>query len=327
MQLSYFYRLVCLALCSAGLLLCALEASAWMMANSLLRRLPGNARRAERHLFLLALFARLSPWLVVLGAWIPAYMRGEDNHAQERVSLACISGAGCVLCWSILCGVRVLRAWMRTRRYCAACHAVGAQWEGLPVLLHPGEQPLLAVVGMFRSRIVASRPVLVPGRYPAAALEAAFRHEGAHARHRDNLKMLLLSLLPSIPFGTRKRPSLHRRWKLAAEMAADEEGAQGNRKHSVLLAELLVSMARETNRRIPEGVFALLSGAEDLRVRVDRLLEAQLNAGSPSETKVLRWGTGYAGRTLILCLGVLAALCVLGAELGHSFAEALLHLG
>lgn len=322
MQLSYTFRLICFALCSAGLLQLLLECAAWMAAPLLFAQSAfASARRAERSMFLLALLARLGPWLVVLGALVPAYMRGEDNLSRERVGWICVAGAGCVVVWSLLCGLRAVRAWMSTRRCCRLCQEAGVTPEGLPMLLHPGDGPLLAVAGLFRSRIIVSQSLLAHKHVSADALHIAFLHEDAHARHRDNLKLAVLSLLPHVSFGTRGRPSLDQQWRLAAEIAADEAGAVGGPERSILLAELLVAMARESNQALPRGSFALLSRADDLRVRVERLLQRRA-------VEAVAGRSGLQARcAAVFGLALFATLCYVGTELGHRVAEVLLHIG
>ena len=328
MQLSYTYRLICLALCSAGLLLLLMESIAWMAAPLLLAQsASANARRAERSLFLLALFARLAPWLVALGAWVPAYVRGEDNLLQERVGWLCITGAICVLAWSLHCCLRALRAWVSAQRCCRVCLQAGTTPTGLPMLIHPSERPLLAVAGLFRPRMIVSRSLLTSGHLSADALDLAFLHEGAHARHYDNLKLAILTLLPHIPFATRSRPSVEQQWRLAAEMAADEDGVNGRPEHSVLLAETLVAMARKSSQLVPRGSLALLSRPEDLRIRVERLLQRRPVDLRGAQTTALHYLSDRAKYALLSGLALLTALCYLGWELGHHAAEVLLHIG
>jgi hypothetical protein len=325
MQLSYVCRLVFLVLCGAGLLQLLLEFIAWQMAPLFIRQtIAVSARRGERSLFLLALFARVSPWPVVLCAWLPAYMRGEDNVSGERVGFFCLIGAAGVLVWSLLCCLRVVWAWVGTWRFCNRCSAAGNSHYGLPVLLYPGERPLLALVGVFRSRIIVSQSLLNSKRFSAEFMDIALRHETAHARQHDNMKLLLLSLVPHFPLATRKQASLGQHWRLAAEMAADEDGVMGQPERCVQLAELLVTMARETNTLIPQGSFALLARPEDLGARVDRLLSQAVRSATHGDFSQAALQTGC---TLVLGIGSLITLCYLCAHLGHRAAEVLLHIG
>ena len=333
MPLSFISRVVCLAFCSAGVLQILLEFAAWSLSPFFMPS-TRQARSFERRLFFLTLCARGAPWLLVGGALLPAYVRGEDNHAGEHVSTICIGWAAFFAAMCVYHALVLLRAWYRTSRWCAGCQEIGRSREGLPILLHPGKRSLMAVAGVFSSRIIVSQPMLNVGLSSPTALEVAFAHERAHARHRDNLKRFLLGALPRVPLATQARPSLQHQWRLAAEMAADEEGVQdgpvvGQRDHSerrVLLAEMLVTMAREGNAVPPQGSMALFSSTDDLRLRVDRLLESlPLAPTSSAHEGALRDGL----RVVLLSAGsalMLAGLCYACIHLGHSSAEFLFHL-
>ncbi len=328
MQLSYTCRLLCLALCSAGVLQLLMEFLSWLAAPLVIAHASySNARRAEGSVFLLALLARLGPWLVALGAWLPAYVRGEDNLLRERVGWFCVVAAILVAAWSVVCSLRVAQAWFSTRRCCRQCQPAGTVLDGLPLLLYPGDEPLLAVAGLFRPRIVVSQALLTPGRLKPETLDVALLHEGAHVRHRDNLKLAVLTLLPHVPFASQKHPSLDQHWRLAAELAADEEGAKGGQERSILLAELLVTLARKSRQAMPRGSFALLSRPEDLRIRVERLLQQpSVDFGCVRATAAER-SSVYARCALALGSVLLGALCYLGTELGHGIAEVIFHIG
>jgi len=322
MQMSYLSRVVCLALCSAGLLLIVLELAALALSPWLLRVDSNNARRAEQRLFLVLLVTRVLPWLLVLCLLIPAYIHGEDNPFAERVGIVCLTCAACIFLVSLVGLARVLCAARAVRQCCRLCRAAGRSSNDLPLLLYPGERSLMAVAGVFFSRLIVSQTLLDPARFSSAAVEVALAHEAAHVRHRDNLKLLLLSLLPHIAAPTKSRASLQERWRLAAELAADEEGTRGEPGRSVLLAQLLVAIAREGTGGVPQGLVALLSGPEHLRVRVERLLAAP-PAASP--------GAAGPGLPALLPLAGLASLlaalgyaCLL---FGHRAAEFLLHIG
>jgi hypothetical protein len=325
MQLSYLARVICLALCSAGLLHMLLEGTAWFVSGLLPPVAGGSARRVERSLFLLALAARLMPWLLSFGLLVPAYLRGEDNPAAERVGSASLALAACVLVWSLTGIVRALAAALKVHRCCRLCRVVGRSADDLPLLLYPGERSLLAVAGVFAAKVIVSQPLLDANRFSRAALAVALAHEAAHVRHRDNLKLLLLSLLPHVSFSTESLPSLQQRWRLAAELAADEEGTEGEPARSLLLAQMLVAMAREGSCGLPQGLVGLFSASEHLRVRVERLL------APPDSTSGPTLHSRRTSRTAIVSLaGCAAALTLLAMAcllFGHPAAEYLLHLG
>lgn len=325
MHLSYICRLICLALFSSGMLQIVFETAAWILSPVL----PGvdsvHARLREKILFRLAVFARTAPYLVVLCFLLPAYIRGEDNLAAERVSMICVGFAAAVLLRSLFGLANLLRAMRKTGRYCSECQEIGRAAQGVPILLHPGNQSLLAVTGLFSSRILISTGLLDRSRFSERTLDVALAHEGAHARHRDNLKAGLLSILPHISIGGGSLPSLERQWRLAAELAADEEGAQGKPERSILLAEMLVALARESHPAVPHILTTLLSRGEDLRVRVDCLLrraEGNTIVQANRLREQLRTASTIAAQASLLAM--LAYIC---SRLGHEAAEFILKLG
>ena len=322
MVLSYTVRVICLTLCSVGLLQSLLECIAWRIASLLARQTDtGNARRVEWLLFLLALFARIIPWVIVLTVWVPAYMRAEDNPAGERVSLLCCTDAVVAAAWSLLCCLRAVKAWLAGWRLRRQCGVFSEDQGGVPVALYPGARPVVAVAGVLRQQIIVSESMLAPEQFSAASVNLALRHESAHVRHHDNLRLLVLTLLPHLPLATPTRLSVTQQWRLVTEMAADEEGVAGSPHESLLLAELLVRMARDSNRFMPEGSFALLGRSEDLRARVERLLRVPLQQENCA-SMARQTAAVLASGVIIFCL-----FCFLFRQIGHQAAEALLHLG
>jgi Zn-dependent protease with chaperone function len=325
MMLAPLLRTLCFALVSAALLQLALEALVWRFTPRSPESASGhssrNARRTERLLLVATLAARILPWLLAFGALVPAYLHGEDNTAAEHVALPCIAAAALVVLWIATTLFRAATTSLRTQRYCGRCQPAERTIGGHQVHLHRGSRSLLAVAGIFRSRLLVSEQLLEEARVPPSALEVALTHEAAHATHRDNLKLLVLALLPSIPFATAARPSLDTRWRLAAELAADHDSTAGDAHRSLLLADLLVLLARDHSGPTPAGMVTLLSAPDHLRVRVETLLRATA-PHSPSAQQSLDLRLPLAA--LSAALVALGVACVL---FGHRAAELLLHLG
>src|SRR5665647_2521347 len=78
--------------------------------------------------------------------------------------------------------------------------------------------PLLALVGVFVSRLAISRPVI--GALSAAQMAAALRHEEAHLVSHDNLKRLLMLLAPGLLPGFHGFDAIERGWARFTEWAA-----------------------------------------------------------------------------------------------------------
>ncbi|SEF67562.1 hypothetical protein SAMN05421819_0780 [Bryocella elongata] len=322
MMLSPLLRTLCFALVSAGLLQFVLEAITWRLtpSSSELSR-SGSARSSERWLLTAALGARILPWVLAFGALVPAYLRGEDNTAAEHVALPCIAAAVLVLGWVGATLLRSAVTSLRTQRYCSRCQDGVRTVGGRQVRVHRESRSLLAVAGIFRSRLIVSEHLLDDHTVAAPALEVALTHEAAHATQRDNLKLLALSILPRIPIRTARRSSLDDRWRLAAELAADADSTAGDAHRSLLLADLLVVLAREHAGSFPTGVVTLLSAPDHLRMRVEQLL---CSATSGPSRSVPASSSRLPIVALLTSLVTLAGACAL---FGHSAAELLLHLG
>lgn len=328
MQLSYISRVFCLALCGAGGLQLASEFVAWLSAPLLLRTAKaGSARRAEQAIFRLTLIARVAPWMLALGLLLPAYMRDEDNFATERVGFLCLALAGGLFSWWAFALLRLSLAAYRTHRCCLRYPAIGRGPGGLPMLLYSGERSVIAVTGLFSACILVSRPLLEGNRFSAPALRAAFAHEGAHVRNHDNLKALLLALAPHVPLSGKHLPSLAGCWRLAAEMAADEEGTDGSSECSLLLAEMLVTLAREGKQCLPRGSIALSSNARNLQIRVERLLGGPASPSFKAKVGMLEPGKLRLAVALAAFVSLMTALGYGCAVLGHQAAELLFCAG
>lgn len=325
MALSYLCRVLCLALCCAGLLQVLLEAFAWSISGVVMAAFPGtSARSRERRVFLLAVGARLMPALLLLAVLLPAYMREEDNRGSEHVGLVSLAFAAIALVWFAASLLRAVFAVARSNRYRNSCMAIGRTAEGIPLRLAPGASPVLAVTGIFSATILLSRNLLDESRFSPSALQAAFAHEGAHARQHDNFKLLLLTALPHLGLRSGGRASLEQQWRLQAELAADEEGTgkQGSDR-AVLLAEMLVSLARENTVELPFTSIALLNSSNDLWVRVTRLLGEAEPAGRCFTVR----GMLHAAYAMVLPAVAVGGLIYGCAHAGHKVAEFVLRLG
>jgi Zn-dependent protease with chaperone function len=148
---------------------------------------------------------------------------------------------------------------------------------------------------------VATRAVLRALR--PAELDAALRHERAHAAFRDNWKRLLIAIAPDVvPFPSLFR-GLERSWAKYAERAADDRAVGSSERRSVALAAALVQVAR-LGAAAPAPVAAsLLPDARDLEARVERLLRGPAplanRPGSPRAGWL--WALGCVAATAAVC--------------------------
>lgn len=157
---------------------------------------------------------------------------------------------------------------------------IGA-WAGRRVAIVDVAQPMVAVVGAWRPRIVAARRVL------AACTEEEFQqvvaHETAHLASRDNLKGLLLALSPDplawLPAGA----ALTQHWRTAIEFAADAHATGSDPRRRVALASALIKVARlATASDRPLPVFAMSVAADDVAGRVRQLLAPEVLRPQPT---------------------------------------------
>jgi Zn-dependent protease with chaperone function len=247
MNFAYLFRLACLCLATFFLIQAALSLAARAVAPAAIRfaeRL--SARSAARLLLSLRLLPAALALLAVGLFCLPSYLRFEPEASAEKIGLVCSLAAlfGAAL-WTISF-VRVLRAAaassLRAREWRRRGESFRLPDDVPDVLVIEDEAPLLALSGVFHSRLIASRGVL--RRLSPDQLRAALRHENAHHASRDNLKRLLLLLAPdAIPF-IRGFASLDRAWSRFTEWAADDRAVAGDAQRSLSLAEALVCVSR-----------------------------------------------------------------------------------
>jgi Zn-dependent protease with chaperone function len=203
------------------------------------------------------------------------YAEVEPRGARESVGpmLIVISLASAAL---LLRGpLRAFRAWRSTRR-------VESRWlrgadrvdlagaVDVPVWRIRQGADGLWMSGLLRPRVIVGAGVLDALTPPE--LDAALRHELAHAAGRDNLVRLCLTGAPGAFSVLSYGRTLEREWSRASESAADSHAAAGAPAAALLLASALVKVAR---LRPPAALFAASAVDEgDVGARVRELLGA-----------------------------------------------------
>jgi len=302
MIFHYASRLLCLCLASfflvnavVGLTTVFASRAAVRMAESM------RSRSAARFLFI----ARVLPCALgtgaVLALCVPSYLWLEPQASSERIGWVCLMlaflgvtgwlGSTARVARALAASVLFDRAWRR-----AGCETL-LPGESSKAVIVEKDAPLLALVGVFRSRLVVSQAVL--RSLSAEELHLALQHENAHRISRDNLKRLFLLLAPSpIPF-LRGFSSMERGWAKFSEWAADDEAVRGDSHRALSLAAALLRVARMgTAPRLSFLHTSLCAGDHDLSARVDRLLRVQpRQAKPPSRARSLAIGSslGMAG--------------------------------
>lgn len=324
MSLSYSLRLLCVLVVVAGIVLALAQLAPALVARSILRRLDTlSARRRERFLYLLQFGPALLAALAAVALCLPAYLYFEPHREMESVSLVCVLVAAGLGLWFASGLVRGLRLTLRTLRFARASHRSGellSRDGALPVVAVANPGRPVALIGFFRPRVLVSPAFVRTARslHPDA-LPLALAHERSHAAHRDNWKLLSLSLLPRLPRFLSGGDPWRQRWQAAADWAADDDAVQGDSARSLLLAEVLVHAARCAHPAHPPVLSSALTSAEaGLVARVHRLTHPQ-GAPAPATRPTL---PGLAALALLAAALILAfAPCV------YSLSEWLLHLG
>jgi Zn-dependent protease with chaperone function len=323
MMAPYLLRLVCLCLavffvihCVVGLVVALSGPAAVRGARRMRPRLAGS--------FLLAL--RLLPaalaLFVVAGLCVPSYLWLEPETNAEEVGAGCLAAAILAAVLWTISTVRGVRAAARSARHARGCKRLGRlstlPGSRLPVWSLDAPAPLLALVGVFRSRVVISSPVM--SALSAGQLAAALRHEEAHRVSRDNLKRLLLLLAPGLLPGFHGFDAIERGWSRFTEWAADDDAVAGDSRLSLSLAAALVRIAR-MGRTAPAPLTAsFLGDSREISARVDRLLSpAPAAPMQPRNSAVMAVG---------LALAAGCAACMLHPatlESAHRLIEQLIH--
>jgi beta-lactamase regulating signal transducer with metallopeptidase domain len=127
---------------------------------------------------------------------------------------------------------------------------------------------MLLVTGIYRPKLLISEQVV--RRLDEGEMQAAIRHELAHAGFHDNFKKLVLRV-SKFPFLS----ELERSWMHAAEIAADD-AAVTDESSAVDLASALLKVATPIASQVPELATSLMPDSEQaLSARIERLMAWQ----------------------------------------------------
>jgi Zn-dependent protease with chaperone function len=249
--------------------------------------------------------------LVIVILCVPSYLRYEQNTGSEDMGLFCIVAAVMGLGLLLTSAVRSTFALAQSYRMSRGTRRIQLpRLAGVEVCVIEGDTcaPLMALVGIFRPRLLVSRRLLQV--LTTSQLEAALRHERAHLLSRDNLKRLLMAVTPGIvpsviPFKC-GLAAVEAHWERFAELAADDYAAGGRADHSIALAETLVKVARLGNFERPMPLASSLSATnQQLALRVDRLMSV------PSAAPLKKSRGPLALKYLLLPTGMMGLLVVL----------------
>ncbi len=291
-----------------GLLLSGLLALVWRAG---LERL----RATSLDLLGLRLLPSAGALLVALSVVLPAFLSFEPHQEHEAagpvlIVLAALAAAG--LAGGLWRGWRACRA----ARALLACCRPGPDRVGEDtVQVVDAAQPLVAVIGAWRPRIVASESVRAACN--AEEFRAVLAHEAAHLAARDNLKLLMLVAAPDALALTPLAAVLTERWRAAAEGEADQCATRGDGERRLALASALIKVARLVKcRATPHPALGMPVAADDVPGRVQALL------GPPAARAQGRILAALAAAVLLIPLLALPRYALL-----HELIERLIALG
>lgn len=275
MMLSYFLRL--LGLCFACFFV--VNASAGLALSLFAPPLVSFSQRlrpkaAARLMFALLVFPAGLALGSVLFFCIPSYLWFEVSRNDEKVGALFIVTALLGLACSTRGAARASWALRKTARWVKRCMRPDlSSGSTSGYLVADVEQPIVALVGLAHPKIVISQSVL-DGLTPAE-IDAVLHHEMAHRAALDNWKRLALLLRPNpLPFWP-EGSALKQTFLRCSEWSADDEAAQSDPARATDLASALVRVSRLKNLQSLAVASSLMQDGDDLRMRVQRLLQAE----------------------------------------------------
>ena len=304
-----WFAVVNLALCAGVALIAALSRGRDIRMPAFwltLRLLPAAAAAA----FVLVLF-------------VPSYWQYEPREMVEGfdLTLALLAVAAVALvAWA---SARAVVAWRRVAQrsdswiHRATPLTLEPEVRGVRAFAIDAEQPMIALVGIFRPRLLVTRgllKVLTP-----AEMAATVAHELSHRRALDNLKRLAICAAPDLLAHLGAASILERKWAAAAELAADRHAGRDGASARCALASALVKVARFTPEepRCSEPICTLIGGGE-IASRVQALLSDRQPTEDRSALRVL------CGAAALAVLALTAAYAPL-LRIVHEATELLVH--
>ena len=211
--------------------------------------------------------------LLTLAIALPAFLSYEPRVAHEPVGPIVFMLAGLTIAMLGDALRRALKARAAARAFVSRCGLVCSEVSASrkDVQIVETVEPIAAVIGLARPRIVAARRVF--DACSADEFHEVVAHESAHMAARDNLKMLLLVATPDplawLPAGRR----LVRRWRAAAEFEADDRATGADPLRRLSLASALIKVARmAATDAVPYPSIAMRVADDDVPGRVRRLM-------------------------------------------------------
>jgi Zn-dependent protease with chaperone function len=225
-----------------------------------------GAGRSSSRLLALRLLPATSSAAFVAGVFVPSYWRFEPRDFTEGfdVTLTVLAAvAAAILVGAFARGVMAWRhAARRARAWTETAELLAADGIGIPVFRIEAAQPVMALVGILRPRLILTRG-LIDALTPEE-LAASLAHEIGHHHAWDNLKRLAIVGAPDVLRWMPGARWLEQQWAAAAERRADRSSAAHDRAARLALASALVKVARLMPAPSPftEPISTLVGGGE-----------------------------------------------------------------
>ena len=209
---------------------------------------------------------------IAFSLWEPA---GKVEPVGPAALALAVAGAALIASsfWRL---TMALRETQRIHRSLVDATRASLPASPLPAFVIDSRFPIVALVGLFVSRLFVARTVVEA--CDAGELRAVVAHEQAHAGARDNLRRLLMAAAPDalawLPVGA----GMMREWGAMAELAADET-AVSHFPDRLNLASALVKVARLATTPPAALPASTLYRGEPIAERVHRLLRGTGAAG------------------------------------------------
>jgi Zn-dependent protease with chaperone function len=278
-----------------------------------------RALTASADLLTLRVLPTAGGLLIVLTVVLPAFLSQEPHQPREAAGPWLLILASLTL---LAVGHGIWRGW----RACAAARSLLRDCgsasrrivaNGLKVEVVGTPEPIVAVIGSWRPRIVAAECVV--SACSTDELRQVIAHEVAHVSARDNLKQLMLIASPDLLAWTRVGAALRRRWRAAAELEADRRATGNDPCRRLTLAAALIKVARAQGAAGRSyGALSMPVAADDVEGRVRQLLAPPASASSPGARSAI---------ALALCASLLPVTALPLYPLVHRLIEALVQLG
>lgn len=266
--------------------------AAWVIVALVARRLGDAATPRTASLWLgMRVFASAAALLFVVAFFLPSYWTFESHNVVEPFGKLLVLTA-LIACGGAAAGaIRGVSAWRsaarRTRAWMRNARPITLLATTLPAFEIDSDTPVLALVGIRRSRLLVTRGLIAA--LSPDELAAAVAHEVEHSRSRDNLARLVMQSLPDVLPVTSSMRRLERQWVVASEHRADRAALHEPRAR-LELASALVKVARLTPTLPPvsEPISALIGGG-DVVSRVRRLLDDSAAIVPRRPARLSRW--------------------------------------